>query len=135
MNMQDSIDRLDRQIETLQKQRGAMLILRDKLADFPAELQVSTCNECLDFDNLSRADTIRLITHLKTGKWNKVPSSVSGKIDYRNTTFLPGITLRLWGAEPPASCRLVEEDVEIPAQPARTEKRLKLVCKEYEDNE
>lgn len=131
MTIDSTLERIDAQIETLKRQRENVVLLGEKLADFPHDVNLSVYGEFVDFDNLTRAQVVALITHLKSGKWDKSPSNQSGKIDYVNAGFLKDAKLRIWAAEPPASCKLVEEDVEIPAQPARIEKRMKLVCKEH----
>lgn len=133
MTIQDTLDNIDAQIAKLNKQRESVVLLGAKLADYPHQVSLSVFGDYVDFNSLTRAETVSLITHLKSGKWDKTPSSsVSDKIDYVNSTFLPDAKLRIWGAEPPASCKVVEEDVEIPAQPARIEKRRKLVCRDHE---
>jgi hypothetical protein len=132
MNIQETLDSIDSQIERLKKQREAVVLIGEKLSDYPEQVGISTFMNFVDFDNPTRAQAVKLITHLKTGKWDKEPSSVEGKINYTNSTFVPGVTLRIYAAEPPHSCKVVEVDVEIPAQPARTVKQKKLVCKDHE---
>lgn len=132
MKIQESLDRIDAQIETLKKQRENVVLLGEKLADYPHEVSISAFGDFIDFDNLNRAQVVSLLTHLKSGKWDKAASGQAGKIDYVNSTFLKDAKLRIWGAEPPASCKIVEVEVEIPAQPARIEKQKKLVCKNHE---
>lgn len=132
MTINATLEQIESSIKRLERQRESVLLLGEKLKDFPHEVSLTVFAEFVDFDNLNRAQVVALITHLKSGKWNKSPSGTPGKIDYVNETFLPGAKLRIWSAEPPASCKLVEEEVEIPAVPARIEKRMKLVCKEHE---
>lgn len=132
MNTQKTIERIDQQIATLQRQKQAVIALGEKLADYPHEIDISAYGDYVDFNNLNRTETVALITHMKFGKWDKSPSAYEGKIDYVNQTAIPDVKLRIWGAEPPPSCKLVETEVEIPAQPARMEKRITLQCKEHE---
>lgn len=132
MKTTEAIKSIDQQIETLTKQRNALLELSAKLEGLDEDIHVSVCNEHIDFDNPTRTQAVKLMTHLKMGKWRKEVGYSAGKINYIHDGLAPGIKLRMFGAEPPASCRLVEEEVVIPAQPARTEKRMKLVCKEHE---
>ena len=61
------------------------------------------------------------------GAWKKSLSCSEGKIDYEHT--LPsGLSLCLLGGELPPTCHLVEEKEDIPAQPARTVTRMRVVC-------
>ena len=128
MNLKEQIERVDARMVSLQKQRDALLLLEQKLADYPDHLHVSLPDDYIDFDGLKRSDVVKLLTHLRTGKWNKTP--VGDRVNYTNETFLPGVKLRIYAAEPPSGCKIVYEDVVIPAQPARVEKRPKMVCKE-----
>jgi hypothetical protein len=132
MTIDATLQQIDDHILQLQKQRENVLLLGDKLKDFPHEVSLAVFGEFIDIEHLDRAKVVALISHLKSGKWDKTPSGSPGKIDYVNTGFLNGAKMRIWAADPPPSCKLVEEQVEIPAQPARIEKRLKLVCKEHE---
>lgn len=130
MNTTETIKRIDQQIALLTTQRAALVQLGDKLADLNEDVGISVCNEYIDFDGPTRAQVVKLITHLKTGKWNKEPGYSGDRIHYTNDTFIPGVKLRLCNAKAPASCRLVEEEVIIPARPERKEKRMKLVCRD-----
>lgn len=132
MTLDTQIKNIDRQITLLRSQREALVLLASKLNTFDEQLSVSTHGDYIDFDNLKRGQVVKLLSHLKSGKWKKEPGYESGKINYINETFLPDTKLRLYAAEPPASCKLVEEEIEIPAQPARKEKRIRLVCKDHE---
>lgn len=84
----------------------------------------SFCGEYFDFDYLTHPQTIHLIGCLG-GKWEKTLSS-GGTINYE--TMLNGVRVRVYSGEPPPSCRVIMEDVVIPAQPERIEKRRKIVC-------
>jgi hypothetical protein len=61
---------------------------------------------------------------LKLGRWERSSSVVDGCIDYTGKTE-DDLIIRLWGAAPPGSCRVVEEEIEVPA---RIEKRRRLIC-------
>lgn len=116
--------RIEREIERKQHE---IQRLEDLLVTFPAlgdlTVDVSFCGSYLDFDHLSHEDVIKVIKAVG-GKWNKEPCD--GKINY--STTIEGMRLRCWQGEPPPSCRIVEEEVVIPAQPERREMRRKLVC-------
>ncbi len=81
--------------------------------------------DTLDFDNLSHGDIIKVIKAFP-GRWLKEPAVESAKINYSVT--IDGIKIRCYSGEPPANCKIVEEQVVIPAQPERTEIRKRLVC-------
>jgi len=92
---------------------------------------LSVCGNTIDFDNPSRLDVEKLLIHLKGGKWDKQPGCAEAKVNYETREeFLPGFKVRLWSAPPPRTCRIVEEEIEVPAQPARKEIRKRLVCSE-----
>ncbi len=79
----------------------------------------------IDINQPTREQTLAVIKAIP-GDWEKEASGLEGKIDYllKKDEF----TIRLWASPPPPSCRLIEEEVEIPAQPARKEKRTRLEC-------
>lgn len=76
-----------------------------------------------DFESLSHADVMRVVAAFP-GKWTKSPES-DAKVTY-STTF-DGRMIRCYRGEPPANCKIIYEEVEIPAH---KERRAKLVCKE-----
>jgi len=112
--------------EIAAKRRLLKWLLKNQavLANLP---EVSLCNTKVDFDQLSHADVIRVVQALP-GKWSKTLSTVSGRIDY--TAQIDGMTIRCWAGEPPAACKIVEETVVVPAQPATTVTVRRLVCPE-----
>jgi|SRR5260221_11597139 len=80
----------------------------------------------IDIDRPTREQVLAVIQAIP-GKWEKEPTqSFGGALNY--SLKVDGYTLRLWAAPPPPSCRLIEEEVEIPAQAARMEKRMRLEC-------
>lgn len=80
----------------------------------------------IDFDNLKREQVLKVIEVLRVGKWEKSPNYSGKALDYTNVQ--DGFNVRLWGAQPPNSCQLIEEEVELPPEPARKVKKFKLVC-------
>lgn len=122
-------------LEINAKKRETLRLLQPKLESFTPNLSLSFGGygywSSVDFDYPGRAVTVDLISHLKAGKWEKEISNVDGKIDYINKTMCP-LKLRIYAAEPPGSCKIVEIPVEIPAQPARIEMRKKVVCTEHQ---
>ncbi len=95
----------------------------------PAEIiaKSSAYNGGLDIDHLTREEVIIAMRTLSGGKWTKTVNQHEAKaLDY--TTVMNGITIRLWAAAPPETCRVVEVEEIIPAQPERRTIVRKLIC-------
>jgi hypothetical protein len=134
-NINELLVRLDAQEKLIAKQRQALIELQLKLEGFPKKLNLSLSgyspeSQSIDFDFPGRAETVELITFLKAGKWDKALSNSEGKIDYINKHLI-SMKLRIYAAEPPGSCKIIETEVEIPAQPARKIIRKTLQCTEH----
>lgn len=82
-----------------------------------------------DYNDLSHENILKVMAVFSAGKWTKEPIGFA-KINY--ITEVDGVVVRCWMGEPPPSCKLVEYEETIPAQPERIEKRFKMVCKEAE---
>jgi len=119
--MVDSTEHVKR-IETV----AAFVIAHKEKLD-ALNLDLVCYNGQIDFDKLSHPEIIRVIQTFP-GAWNKTPSSESSgtRIDY--VSEFDGMKIRCWAGEPPPSCKIVEETVEVPAQPATTKTVRKLVC-------
>lgn len=76
----------------------------------------------VDFNYLTHPQIRLVLGTFKAGKWNKTPNQ-NGKVDYE--TIFDGMTVRCWAGEPPSNCRIIEEEVYIPAH---TEIVKRLVC-------
>ena len=65
------------------------------------------------------------------GKWSKKLGD-SGTIDYLRDEPMDGLTVAFYNGAPPPSCKIVEEEVEVPEKviPAHTTKVRRMVCKE-----
>jgi len=133
MNTQEAIARIDRQIELLNVQRAVLVALAAKLQELNEEIHISICGDHIDFDNPTRAQAVKLMTHLAVGKWHKEEGPSQDTINYIHDGAGSGVKLRLYAAEPPPSCRIVEVEEIIPAQPEQIVKRRKLVCQEDEN--
>ena len=124
----DALRGLDASIERLQHKKAFLLRHQETIE----LLGLSPCcasRDYIDFDCLKREQVVEIFKRIG-GTWNKeVAFAREDKINYLQPLD-NGITLRLYHAEPPDSCKLIEEDVVIPAQPERVEKRTRLVCKE-----
>lgn len=108
-----------------------------KHRNFLNELLESS-NLCLDtwshkgFDfNWPKRDQVNAILLHFGGKWTK---TYEDNKELHYTQEIDGLRIRLYCAELPPSCKIVEERIEHPAEtvtvPARTEVRRKIVCNE-----
>ena len=116
---------LDREIGERRQFKRWVAKHRDKLESLPfgAQLWDGRC----DFNSLTHDEILLVMKAFPAGDWEKSPCGGAGiTIDY-NTVF-DGMRVRCWNGQPPPSCRIVEEEVEIPAQPARKEIVRKMVC-------
>ncbi len=79
----------------------------------------------IDFNHLTHAETIQVIRAFG-GKWDKKYDE--DKINYTRRDEVDGLIIRVWQGEPPPFCKIVEVEVEVPAQAATTKKVKKVVC-------
>lgn len=78
----------------------------------------------IQFSSLTREQVLIALASLSGGKWEKkVCHMDGGRVDYE--TEIEGVTVLLFHSEPPTSCRIEEEVIDIPA---RKEIVRKLVC-------
>lgn len=78
----------------------------------------------IDLDNLTREQVVEALK-LFPGKYSKTVSQ--DRMDYERDLG-NGIVLRFFNAALPPGCKLVEKDVEVPAQPATTRKVYEIQC-------
>jgi hypothetical protein len=122
---------ISEKIERLAEERKAMVALQEYLAGRDCELETTIISlySSIDFDNPSRSDVEKLLTVLEGTKWVKSKLIGTTKLNYESVQpVVDGRKLRLWAAQPPGTCRMVEEKVVIPARPERTEVRMVLHC-------
>ena len=93
------------------------------LEEFPTSLY----EDGIDADRLTHAQAQQVMKRLKCGRWEKTPG-LNGAIDY--VGHVGEVRIRLWAAEAPPNCKVVEEEVLVPAVAEHLEKRFKLVCKD-----
>lgn len=101
-------------------------IMRGILHKVPKEVlhKVSVILDSLDFDHLTREEAVAVMSSVQAGEWRKAQNDhFEASIDY--TAVIEGVTVRLWAAAPPGTCRVVETTEEIPA---RTITHRKLIC-------
>lgn len=104
---------------------AAVAVVMDKLPEDIAQ-RSDVYNGALDLNQLSREQTVRALAALAAGKWTKKINTLMPEcIDYEGE--VDGVRVRLWGAAPPESCRVIEFEEVVPAT---TVKRRRLVCSE-----
>jgi len=86
----------------------------------------------VDFDYLTHEDVIRVIQAFP-GKWEKRPGT-DGIHYVLSADQNGGTEVYCWNGAPPPSCKVIEEWVDVPAQPATRAKVKKIVCPEFEDH-
>jgi hypothetical protein len=88
-------------------------------------MMISACDEWIQISSPNREDVLSVMRALSAGRWEReVSSADSTKIDYE--TKIDGFRVLLFCAEPPESCSIIEETIEIPA---KTITRKTIVCK------
>ena len=125
MNTRDKLlQKLDNDIRDLEEKVRRLKELPPSFDDL--KLEASFCGDYIDFDHLEHDQVVKVIQAIG-GKWNKNLGSVEGTIDYTTTTE-SGQLLRCYAGKPPPNCKIIDVLEEVPAQPARTVMRKKLVC-------
>lgn len=123
---------------TLQEHRDALAYraeLLDKSAEIMAQLPLVTIGRCfvndatlMIYGQQSHAEVMAILSALSAGKWEKkVNPSYPERLDYFTT--INGVPIEIYAAEPPASCRIVEEIIDVPAH---KETKRTLVCWQLE---
>lgn len=123
MNTETLIEKLREEIKNRAARIRWLRKHGEKLSGLP---NATLFQEKIDFDHLPHAQVIEVVRALG-GKWKKSAGNTAGKVNYETT--VDGVQVRCYEGEPPPSCKLVEVEEVIPAQPARTVKKFKMVCK------
>lgn len=110
-------------------QHEAMIQLKieELLSELPTSIRtkIASYKEGIDIDNLEHDEVLIVMRVLAIGRWERKESGVEGKLDYVGTK--DGIRIRLYAAGPPDSCRVVEEEYDIPASKGV---RRRVICRE-----
>jgi hypothetical protein len=121
---------IDNEIEQRKAELEALRWLLQKLPEEGIELErahISLWGPFIDFNSPTRKDVEKIMYFFKAGKWEKTPAGA--RINYTSINeYIPGYKLRLWCADPPGTCKIIKEEVEVPAQPPRKEIRERLEC-------
>ena len=136
------IEKIKRKIERNIRENSALLNLLERLPAEGFEVEranVSVSFTTIDIDRPNRKDVEAILRNINGGKWDKSKAMTEDNLHYTTREeIVPGFKLRLWCAEPPGSCKLVEEEIEVPEQPAipaHKEIRKRLVCTPTEEQE
>ena len=133
MNLKDKIQE---RIEANEREIATLKALNAALPELGVQVEKATVSfsAFLDIDHPTREDVLRIMAALGAGRWEKTANGAT--LNYiTKDPFVNGLRVRLWAAEPPGSCRVVEETVVIPAAPERVEKRKRLICTPVEQTE
>src|SRR5205814_769409 len=125
------LKQLDNEKAAIARLEAFILTHKEKLDALGLDLSNYFGN--IDFDRLTHSEIVRVIQTFP-GTWTKTPSASHDndpRIDY-STTY-DGMKLRCWAGQPPPNCKIVEETVEVPPQPATTKTVRKLVCTEEKE--
>jgi len=131
MTTTEILERLDRDAKNLQRVKEFIVRNKEKLDALGFD--IGNYFGGIDFDMLTHSEIVRVIQAFP-GTWEKRPSAAATadpRIDY-STTY-DGLKLRCWAGQPPPNCKIVEETVEVPAQPATKKTGRKLVCTEAKE--
>lgn len=114
--MSEKITLYQSRLEWLQKHRETLEVIK-------TQTDAVFYSGGFDFDSLPHDEIVKVIKVIG-GTWKKEPCG-HDKINYIG--MLDGVTVRCWAGEPPPSCKIISEEVLIPAQKVI---RQRLVCKE-----
>lgn len=118
-------------IETCEKRRLKLKRLMEMqgpmeriVAKLPDGIMVSLSDEWVQISSPTREQVLEVLKALNAGKWDKTICHANGeKLDYETT--IEGIKVIMFYSEPPTSCRIEIEEVDVPAH---KETHRKLVC-------
>jgi hypothetical protein len=126
MNIDEAMLYLNRTIADAERKRAAIQKLADICKDIDIELPRPVAAGLIDFDNLSHDKILLLMQRVTLGDWEKELNYIDkSRFDYTSGDFVPGVRIRMWSGEPPPNCKVVEEEVEVPATTMTVRK---LVC-------
>lgn len=120
----EQIERLEKEIA--QRYRIIAFMREHEEAFNSARVRPVVWDTLIDFNHPTRQEIIRLIQAFP-GVWEKTPNDVNGgSMDYvRTMEGQP--TLRIWAGALPPCCKIVEEEIDVPAH---KQKVRKVVCPE-----
>lgn len=123
--VQEKIDRYQQIIVLFELAKDYIRINTDKFATLPDATIFESCGVVyIDWNSLSHDQVMKVVIAFG-GRWERKPNG--DRINY--SKLVDGIMLRCYQGQPPPNCQIVYEEYEIPAQPAKTGRRAKMVCK------
>lgn len=133
MNIADQVETLKERIRQAERQIAALTRMAELLPHI--EEAPDAYADQLDFNRLPRASVVAVMQGLAAGKWTRTVSTADdGTLDYTNETMFPGVKVRLWAAEPPPSCRVVECEELVPEHVVPAQRKIvkKVICEPAE---
>jgi hypothetical protein len=124
-NVLEALIDFDSKQRLAERDRRAALIINRIPEDLRYKAEIYSSTQ-IDINSLEHDEALSVMKALNAGRWERKESGIGGKLDY--IAQIDGWTVRLWAAGPPDSCRVVEEEYEIPAVPASTGKRKRVIC-------
>ena len=87
-------------------------------------LRVVACNEWIQICSATREQVVAVLSALNAGKWEKEICTMDNKtVNYK--TRIDGIEVTMHNSEPPTSCRIETQEIEVPAHKQTV---IKLIC-------
>lgn len=123
MNYSDALERRASKLAKLVALQSPMESIAAKLPPYLGNVAAS--EEWLQISDCTHEEAAEVMRCLAAGKWErKVSSGSNSKIDYE--TKIDGVRVFIYCAQPPSSCRIETEEIEVPAHRKTI---TKLVCK------
>ena len=122
----DNISQLNKNLNWTYYARTFVL---EHLETFDSLPDAQLCGDKIDFNHLKHDQVMEVIKAFP-GRWKKEPNgeTIHYSITLRNESKTAGlyeIIIRCYAGQPPPNCKIVYEDVHVPAQTVR---RAKMVC-------
>ena len=87
-------------------------------------LRIVASNEWIQICSATREQVVAVLSALNAGKWEKELCTMDNKtVNYK--TLIDGIEVTMHNAEPPTSCRIETQEIEVPAHKQTV---IKLIC-------
>lgn len=123
---------IDEQLSPIRAQLRSELALCDAIATIALRLPtkaipcIEVVSNTMMLYGCSRELSLMIISAVSAGRWAKnINASYPDTIDYQ--TIIDGVNIHIYGTEPPPSCRIVLEEIDVPAHKAT---KRTLVCSE-----
>lgn len=121
MNIEYEVQYLQDQIEHLEKKKS--FLLQHRIFFESRDIGMFESMDLIHLTRCKHEDTLAVIRYFG-GKWSKTYENE--RVHYQRDEGYVSI----YGGEPPPSCRIVEEEVKVPA---RKEIRRRIICNEPQE--